>query len=163
MIKDEPFKLSVNGQTEFSMQPIDANELDVLTESDGTFHVLKDGISYHAELVEADYAERAFKFRIAGNIYSVRIADHYERLIKQLGFSVGGVQKMNNVKAPMPGLVVDILVKVGQEIKKGDSLVILEAMKMENVLKATGDAKVKSILISKGGAVTKGQIMIEFE
>jgi biotin carboxyl carrier protein len=70
---------------------------------------------------------------------------------------------MNNVKAPMPGLVVNILVEIGQEIKKGDSLVILEAMKMENVLKATGDAKVKSILISKGGAVTKGQIMIEFE
>jgi hypothetical protein len=82
MIKDEPFKLSVNGQTEFSMQPADANGLDVLTESDGSFHVLKDGISYHAALVEADYAERAFKFRIAGNIYSVKIADHYERLIK---------------------------------------------------------------------------------
>jgi biotin carboxyl carrier protein len=162
MIKDEPFKVSVNAQTEFSIAPKEALDLDVLTESDGSFHVLKDGISYHAELVEADYAQRMFKFRIAGNVYSVKIADHYERLIQQLGFSVGGAQKMNNVKAPMPGLVVDVLVEVGQEIKKGDSLVILEAMKMENVLKATGEAKVKSITVVKGEAVVKGQVLIEF-
>jgi biotin carboxyl carrier protein len=113
-------------------------------------------------LVEADYAQRMFKFRIAGNVYSVKIADHYERLIQQLGFSVGGAQKMNNVKAPMPGLVVDVLVEVGQEIKKGDSLVILEAMKMENVLKSIGEAKVKSITVVKGEAVVKGQVLIEF-
>ena len=68
---------------------------------------------------------------------------------------------MSNVKAPMPGLVLDILVETEQAVSKGDALLILEAMKMENVLKAEGDGVVKSIEVTKGTAVDKGQIIIE--
>ena len=61
----------------------------------------------------------------------------------------------------MPGLVLEIMVKAGDEVKKGDALLILEAMKMENVLKATGDGTVKSVSVSKGAPVDKGTILIE--
>lgn len=160
----EPFRLSVNGgQHEFQLQPADAERLDMLTEADGSFHVLLDGRSYHAELVEADYAARQYSFRIAGKTYKVNIADHYERLVQQLGLGTGSSQKQNTVKAPMPGLVINVLVAPGQAVQKGDPLLILEAMKMENVLKAAGDGTVKSVAVVKGAAVEKGQLLLEME
>ena len=71
--------------------------------------------------------------------------------------------KINDLKAPMPGLIVDIKVQVGDTVKKGDTILILEAMKMENILKASGDGKIKAIKISIKQNVEKNQVMIEFE
>ncbi len=62
----------------------------------------------------------------------------------------------------MPGMVLNILVKEGDEVKKGDTLLILEAMKMENSLKATADGVIKKIVAVKGTAVEKNQILIQF-
>jgi biotin carboxyl carrier protein len=72
-------------------------------------------------------------------------------------------QKVNEVKAPMPGLVLNILVEPGQEISKGDGLFVLEAMKMENIIKSPTDAIVKSIEVEKGIAVEKNQVLVKFE
>jgi biotin carboxyl carrier protein len=73
------------------------------------------------------------------------------------------VKKVSEIKSPMPGLVLDILVKPGDVIKKGDQVLILEAMKMENILKSQTDATVKSVEIETGIAVEKGQVLIKFE
>ncbi len=159
----EPFRITVNDRLEIEAQPTDAQQLDVVVNEDGSFHILKDGKAFHAVLVEADYASRMFTFRINGNRITTKIADHYARLIQQMGLSVGGAQKVNVVKAPMPGLVLQVVATIGQEVQKGDTLLILEAMKMENVIKATGDGRVKSIAVQKGAAVEKGQLLIEFE
>jgi len=70
---------------------------------------------------------------------------------------------MDNVKAPMPGLVLDILVEPGQSVQKGDNLLILEAMKMENIIKASGSGVVKNIPVHKKDAVEKNQLLIEME
>jgi biotin carboxyl carrier protein len=72
-------------------------------------------------------------------------------------------KKVNELKAPMPGLVLDVRVKVGDVIKKGEPLVVLEAMKMENVLKSIADVTIKKIAIEKGNAVEKNQVLIFFE
>ena len=162
---NEPFQLSVNeGQYEFSISPDEARSLDLISTGDERhFHLLKDGKSYHAELVEADFSTKTYTIRVNGSTFKIHIADQYERLVKQLGLTVGGVQKMNAVKAPMPGLVFKIVVEAGQTVEKGDALVILEAMKMENVLKATGDGRVKSIAVAQGQAVEKGQLLLEME
>jgi biotin carboxyl carrier protein len=63
----------------------------------------------------------------------------------------------------MPGLVLNVLVQAGQEVAKGDALLILEAMKMENVIKASGDGKVKSVKVKQGEAVDKGLLLVEME
>lgn len=81
----------------------------------------------------------------------------------RLGLQAGGGQKINSVKAPMPGLVLEVSVAPGQAVQKGDTLLILEAMKMENVIKAAGEGVVKAIPATKGLAVDKGQVLIEFE
>jgi biotin carboxyl carrier protein len=71
--------------------------------------------------------------------------------------------KANLLKAPMPGLVLKVLVTEGQAVKKGDGLLILEAMKMENIIKASSDGMVKKIHIEEKNIVDKNQKMIEFE
>lgn len=64
------------------------------------------------------------------------------------------------VKAPLPGVVLDILVQVGQEVKASDTVVNLEAMKMENSIKAGVDGKVASIAVSKGDSVLEGAVLL---
>lgn len=163
MKHDEPFKISVNGQHEFDLQPADAKALDIVPDTDGHYHILHEGKSYHAELVEVDHLNRQFVFKINGTRFNINIADRYDRLVQQLGLSVGSSQKANIVKAPMPGLVLNLIAEPGQTVAKGDPLLILEAMKMENVLKAAGDGRVKSIHVQKGMAVEKGQLLLEME
>lgn len=164
MEKKEPFKIAVNGgQHEFALQPDEAKNLDIVPDGEGIFQILHHGRSYHAELLEANYPARQFSFKINGVKYTLHIADHYERLVQQLGLNVGSSQKQNTLKAPMPGLVLDVMVKPGQVVRKGDPLLILEAMKMENVIKAATDGTVKSVAIQKGAAVEKGHLLLEME
>jgi biotin carboxyl carrier protein len=79
-----------------------------------------------------------------------------------MGLSNATEQKINQVKAPMPGLVLRVLVEPGQKVTKGEPLLVLEAMKMENMIKAPGDAIVSSVKAQLGQAVEKNQILIDF-
>lgn len=80
-----------------------------------------------------------------------------------MGFEIGATKKINEIKAPMPGLILSVDVKIGQEVKEDDSLLVLEAMKMENVLTSPRDGIIKYISITKGETVNKNQLLIEFE
>jgi biotin carboxyl carrier protein len=158
---NEPFQVRVNDSTSFEISPEAARSLDFVQGADGSYHVLQDGKSYPVSLLESDYEKRQYSFRIRGERFTVHIADHYERLIRDLGLNVGAGTKQNTVKAPMPGLVLSVVAEAGQAVQKGDTLLILEAMKMENVIKAASDGIVKSIAVEKGSAVEKGQLLVE--
>ncbi len=162
-MQQEPFQISVNDQYRLEIQPEDALALDWVKTSPTSFHVIHHGKSVDIELLETNYLTHSFVFRMDGRRFEVNISDKYERLIHQLGLSVGGSQKMNQIKAPMPGMVLEILVEPGQPVQKGDALVVLEAMKMENVIKAPADGAIKAIPAKKGHAVDKGQLLIELE
>jgi len=95
-------------------------------------------------------------------IYKIELKDKMDILLEKMGIDMSAVAAVNDLKAPMPGLVLDILVEEGQEIHKGDQLIVLEAMKMENVLKAEGDGIIKSIEVNQGTSVEKNQILINF-
>lgn len=164
MEKKEPFNITVNGgQHEFALQPEEAKNLNIVPDGEGAFHILHQGRSFRAELLEANYTLRQFTLRINDTKYTLHIADHYERLVKQLGLNAGAGAKQNTLKAPMPGLVLNIVAEAGQTVAKGDPLLILEAMKMENVIKAAHDGTVKSISVQKGAVVEKGQLLLEME
>ncbi len=163
-------KATVNSQS-FDIQ-LDKNEIsvnskpfnwDMVEIKDGNFHILYNHKSYNAEVLEADYQTKSFLIKINNAKYSISLKDRFDILLDQLGMSNVNSAKVNDLKAPMPGLIVDIKVQVGDTIKKGDTILILEAMKMENVLKATGDGTVKAIRISPKQNVEKNQVMIEFE
>lgn len=131
--------------------------------SENDFHILKDNKSYNAEIVEANYAEKIFKIKVNGTIHTIQLKDKTDLLLEKMGLSSAASAKLNDLKAPMPGLIYDLKVKVGDEVQKGDVLLILVAMKMENAIKAAGNGKVKAIKININDTVEKGQILIEFE
>ncbi len=135
---------------------------DMIENTKTSFHILKDNKSYNAEIVSHNTAEKTFQIKINQTTYSVSVKDKYDELLHQLGFDKVLGNKLSNIKAPMPGMVLNILVAEGAEVKKGDALIVLEAMKMENILKSPADAKVKSISVKKGMAVEKNQILIQF-
>ncbi len=132
----------------------------VKTNPDG-FHILKENQSFNAEVLEVDETGKKMTIRVNGNKYTVTIRDKYDELLHQLGMDKMLTAKVNDLKAPMPGLVLDVLVSEGQLIKKGENLVVLEAMKMENNLKAVNEATVKKICVVKGDRVEKNEILIE--
>lgn len=87
---------------------------------------------------------------------------HLAQLRKRAGIaSEASVQK--NLKAPMPGLILEVKIAAGETVSKNDPLIVIEAMKMENVLKAPADGTVKSVSVSKGASVEKGDVLLEFE
>lgn len=99
---------------------------------------------------------------LAGQTFEVTLEDPHDQLLERLGMSRGSDTKQSELKAPMPGLVLDILVGPGQAVSKGDPLLILEAMKMENVIKASADVTIQTIACEKGAAVEKNEVLIEF-
>ncbi len=161
--KKEPFRISVNDQYQLEVSPEDAMALDVVPNGHNAFHVLNDSHAFRVELLDADYARYTFTFRIEGQVYKVHIADFYARLIQQLGMHAGSSHRSGTVKAPMPGLVLKVLVQAGQSVQKGDPLLILEAMKMENVIKSPSDGVVQTISVQGGQAVEKGATLIVLE
>jgi biotin carboxyl carrier protein len=155
-----PYQVTVNNTT-LSVSPDAVDALDIVSLDENSFHILKNNKAYNAVIESVDYKNKLFTININGTRYTTKISDKYDRLIDKLGMKVGSVQKAGDIKAPMPGLVLEVSVKVGDTITKGDKVLILEAMKMENVIKAAGDGIVKAIHIQKGTAVEKGQILIE--
>ncbi len=158
----EPYQVTVNDQ-KLSVQPNAAAELDIMSSGNGQFHILKNQKAYKVDIESVDYLKKTFVFKVNGSIYTATISDKYDRLIDQLGMKIGVVQQSGDVKAPMPGLVVEVPVAIGQTVVKGDKVLILEAMKMENVIKAAGGGVIKAVHVSKGMAVEKGQLLIEIE
>ncbi|MFD2246220.1 acetyl-CoA carboxylase biotin carboxyl carrier protein subunit [Pontibacter ruber] len=135
---------------------------DIAPIGPNTYHIIKDSKSYTAELVEANYQDKTFTFKINGVKQTVSVKDRFDLLLDKLGMSNANAQKVNDVKAPMPGLILEIKVQPGQEVKKGDPIMILEAMKMENILKAPGDGVVKEIKVAVKQNVEKNQVLILF-
>jgi biotin carboxyl carrier protein len=144
---------------------VDQEELswDSLKIKEGKFHILKNNQSYNAEVVAANYSTKTFSIKVNGQEYAVKVEDRFDLLLQQLGMDDLEAAGVTELKAPMPGLVLKIEVEVGQEIAKDQPIVVLEAMKMENVLKSPADLTVKNIAVSQGQAVEKNQIIIEFE
>lgn len=162
-MEGKEFKALVTGIGEFSINENDIANLDLSTLGGGQFHVLDNHESVHIEVVEADYDRKLFTLRLEGKKYQVQLADQFDSLVEQMGLSATGNNKVADIMAPMPGLVLDVLVEAGQEVKEGDPLIILEAMKMENVIKATGEATVVRVVVDKGKPVDKGQLLIELD
>ncbi len=137
-------------------------DLDLLTLKAGSFHVLKDNRSWNIEVVRLDPDTKSVTLSINGNKYTLQVKDQYDLLLHNLGLDNLNNKKVNDLKAPMPGLVLRIEVAEGQTVKKGDPLLVLEAMKMENILKSPGDLTIKKVIVKKGVAVEKNQVLINF-
>lgn len=164
------YQLKVNGKYEFEIDSntdgllINKNPVsaDISQINNGQWHIINNLRSYNAELVSLNAAEKTAEIKVNNNVYTVSAKDQFDVLLDQMGLSNLSSAKVSEIKAPMPGLVLKVFVTEGVEIKKGDNLFVLEAMKMENIIKAPADVTVKTVKIKPGDKVEKGQVLLQF-
>jgi biotin carboxyl carrier protein len=127
----------------------------------GVRHLLVDGRSV---LISADAVEGgAWDIALDGQRFRAEVLDERTRTIREMTGRAAGPRGPKPVRAPMPGMIVRIEVAPGDTVRTGQGIVIVEAMKMENELKAEGDGVVGRILVEPGQAVEKGAVLVEFE
>lgn len=136
-------------------------DIDLMHTTGGTFSILENGRSYNIELIARDQPKTYIAYTLYQN-FDVSIIDAEARyLINRGGGNLNTGEK--RIKSPMPGKVVKLLVKEGEEVKKGDIAVILSAMKMESEYKSPVDGKIRKIHVAEGDIVEGEQVLIEIE
>lgn len=157
------YKVSINNETEMNIDQASVEALDLSQVSPNKYHLLKDHQSIHASIVEKNFLNKTYKVKVNSTVYEVQISNPLDLLIEQMGLGVVSNLQVNEVKAPMPGLLLEVNVSIGDEVKEGQTLLILEAMKMENSLTSPRNGTIKNIAIEKGSTVAKNDLLIEFE
>lgn len=135
-------------------------QFDLAQSENGDLHFLVDNKSFQTKVISVNKEEKTVDVKINNTPYTISVKDNLDLLLAKLGMESAGQTGAKDVKAPMPGLILDVLVTEGQEVKKGDHLLILEAMKMENVIKCPADGVVNGLLATKGESVEKGKILL---
>ncbi|MBS1771923.1 MAG: acetyl-CoA carboxylase biotin carboxyl carrier protein subunit [Bacteroidetes bacterium] len=162
---------TVNDKNSFSIDQKDGQwlindtvvNLDIQPQPNRLISVLYNNKSYTATVEKVDTKNKELVLKINGQPYKIAIKEPIDLLLTSMGLDMAAMKKVEPVKAPMPGMILKVLVEPGQQINKGDGLLILEAMKMENILKASQSATVKSIKAIEKTAVEKGAVLIELE
>ncbi len=137
--------------------PWDMQSLDA-----GSYHVISGGDSYRIQLGDISADGKRLKLVINGATLEIELQDRYDLLLHKLGMDQQEGTEANQITAPMPGLILEVMVSEGQEVEEGQPLLVLEAMKMENVIKSTGTGSIKSIAVEQGQNVEKNQVLIHF-
>ena len=135
--------------------------LDVRWISENRLHVIREPRSYDIELLPDVDGNR--QIRVNGNTYGAEVVGKFDELLKKLGMHNGTTGKVSDMKAPMPGLVLEVLVKPGDAVSKGDRLLVLEAMKMEHNITASEEGVVHCIDVQEGEQVEQGTVLIRLE
>jgi biotin carboxyl carrier protein len=162
-IVNEQQRFSVRKEEDQCMLNDKPIKLEIRAQSNGLLSILYNGKSMTALVEKVDRKAKELTLKIDCKTQVVAIKEPIDLLLSKMGLDLKTMHKAESVKAPMPGLVLKVLVEVGQQIHKGDSLLVLEAMKMENILKATASATVKAIKVVERTAVEKGTVLIELE
>jgi len=131
--------------------------------SEGCFRVLIDGQSLNVEAIEGPDESGAMTVKVGGVLREVTVLDERALLLDKMGMNTSDSGADLQLCAPMPGKVLSVLVEAGQDVKVGDSLLILEAMKMENVIKSAVDGTIEDVNAKAGLAVEKGELLVAFK
>ena len=159
---DKTYNVKTNGFL-FSFTKDEIDKADLVALSPVSFNLIKDHRCSNAKLLEANATAKRLTIEIEGETFNIEIKDELDQVLEQLGFGKASIKQVKEIKAPMPGLVLEIAVTDGQKVREGDKLLILEAMKMENSIMIQTNAIIKKILVSAGQAVEKGQVLVELE
>jgi biotin carboxyl carrier protein len=160
---EKKFTVNVNENLNFELSNLQVKDLDLAKLTSKKYHALVNNQSYHIQVIEQNYFTKNYTVEVNSNTYNVKISSELDKLIKQMGFTIGSSIAETTIKAPMPGLILDLPVKEGQTVKEGETLLILEAMKMENAITAQKDSIIGAIHVKSGQSVDKGQLLIELQ
>ncbi len=136
-------------------------DLDIVEVEKGVYSILYNGQSYNVELIRGESSKK-YVVNTFAKTFNVEVIDAESKYIsnRNQGLEVEGA---NHILSPMPGKIVKIPVKVGDLVTTGQTLVVVEAMKMQSEFKATGDKIVQAILVKEGDTVDSHQLMIKLE
>jgi biotin carboxyl carrier protein len=156
-----PFLLDVNAG-QYTFQVIDADDI-TLNDSDVNNQIILDNNKSKLVSVKGvDHELKRYQIQIDGRIYQVQISDEVDQQILTMNLKSKKSNQLKELRAPMPGLVRQVNVQVGDQVDAGDSLFILEAMKMENILKSPVNGTVSDLSVKPGESVEKNQILLSF-
>jgi biotin carboxyl carrier protein len=156
-VGDRSFVVDINREGEVVEDGV-AHALDVRPiDSEGLYSLLVDNKSYEV-LVEESEGE--FRVLIGGTMYQVRVTDERAKRLAEAAGASSAASGEVPIKSPMPGLIVSMQVKEGDAVKKGQVVIVLESMKMENELKAPRDGTVSSLKVAARQAVEQNQVLL---
>ncbi|MFC5193033.1 acetyl-CoA carboxylase biotin carboxyl carrier protein subunit [Algoriphagus aquatilis] len=135
---------------------------DIKWIDDRRIHLIKGNESIEAELISIDHDTKSLQVRLGYQTATLELKDRFDLLLEKMGITNSGTGSLKEIKAPMPGLILDLKVNAGDVVKKGDVVLILEAMKMENIIKSPGDGVVKEVKVNLKQSVEKNQVLIQF-
>ena len=158
--EDKRFQVIVNGQS-FYFTEEELSAADVIQPQPGSYHIISGQQS--VEISCTSIQGKTLQLTAGGEPYTAVVKTPLDRMLDQMGYNTVSTKVLKEIKAPMPGLVLDISVHEGEVLTNGQRVVILEAMKMENAITMHGEAKVKKVHVTKGQAVDKGQVLVELE
>ncbi|MFZ4520127.1 MAG: biotin/lipoyl-containing protein [Bacteroidales bacterium] len=136
-------------------------DIDIVEVENGVYSILFNGHSYNVELIRGESSKK-FIVNTFAKTFTAEVIDAESKYIsnRNKGLEVEG---SNQIASPMPGKIVKIPVKVGDIVEPGQTLIVVEAMKMQSEFKATGDKRVQAILVKEGDTVDSHQVMIKLE
>jgi biotin carboxyl carrier protein len=158
------YKATVNNNQHIAINESDLIEIAQAKKvGETSYEIIINDLPILAHISMVDLEANTIEVKINNNKYTVVLKTPADLLVENLGITIAKPNKASSLKSPMPGMILKLLVQQGAHVKKGENLIILEAMKMENVFKAPTDAVVKAIQVQAGQAVEKGQELITFE
>ena len=161
MLNSLPFLLDVNA-SQYTFQLIDADNITLNDSEVNNQIILDNNKSKLVSVKGVDHELKRYQIQIDGRIYHVQISDAVDQQILTMNLKSKRSNQLKELRAPMPGLVRQVNVQVGDQVDAGDSLFILEAMKMENLLKSPVNGKVSDVFVKPGESVEKNQILLSF-
>ena len=157
--EEKKFKVKVN-EFEFEFTRHEAEGADIISSGASSFNIIRDAQSLNVLIREEDLYAKQQELEANGEVYKVVIKDPLDQVLDTMGFNNVSAKLIREITAPMPGLVLDVSVSEGDELQEGDRVLILEAMKMENSIVMHSNGKISQVLVKKGQAVEKGQILV---
>lgn len=137
-------------------------DLDIVKIKKNYFHIIKNNRSFTAEVIHVDKGKKEVMLKINGHTFDLKVKDRFDLLLEKLGMSQNSSGQVREIRAPMPGLILDVHIQEGEEVKEGQVIMILEAMKMENIIKSPGEGIVKKINVQTGESVDKNSLLVQF-
>ena len=161
-INEHEFQLSINHETD-EIRVYGTKEtadIDLVKIDGGLYHLLLENKSY---LISVTNTNMYFRASIGGEEYNVEIEDNINRLKSKYGEKAEDVNNLGKVHSPMPGLVVNIYVSVGDEVQLNTPLLALEAMKMENEIISPANGKITDISVTTGQNISAETLLMTIE
>jgi len=154
------YKISSYYDNEIHFTEGDLKDFRVLQRDQETIKFLFKGKVYDAKILSIDDRCKQFKVELNNQVIELTLRDNLDQLVDEMGLSDISEEAGGEIHSPMPGLVLNCIVEEGQTVAKGDPLLVLEAMKMENLIQATADGVVAKIHCRKSDSVNKGDLLI---